>query len=382
MTKTILFLGGGKNQLGYIYAAKRRGYKSIVVDGDPLSPGIKVADTPLCCKISSVDKVLKLIANYKFHACISEQTDSALLTVGAINTKYNLLGLQLDVAKKIRDKYLQRLENSKFSISQPKFWSNVSKIGVEGGTSDVCEYILKPRVGQSSIGVKKFKSAKTLQKENAKVGGKDKIVEYFINGDDVSVDGFLIGNAPCFTVFAKKTKYDAGSFVDRVLECHADVPINVKSLCLSLLEKYNLSDVFFHIELKVTSNGEVYLIEFTARGGGSQLSSVIPNLLYGVDVYSARLELALGKLEFDPTSLVQTQKISAAMIFCTANDLKKYIEELSDKKILALIVNRIKDGNSQIIQNGTDRECCLYLSYDTNQTEVIRKIFINGVSNV
>ena len=156
--ESIIFLGLGFNQLEYIQAAKNLGYHIIGFDGDKNAVCKNICDVTYCIRI---DEHLKIADQLKVHknlvGCVSEQTDSALRTVGVINSMFNLSGPTQDVVKFIKNKSYQRIKCRELKINQPNFISyNVKQNFLKEVGPFIKHYkkfVIKPVEGQSSIGV-------------------------------------------------------------------------------------------------------------------------------------------------------------------------------------------------------------------------------------
>ena len=197
----LVFLGAGRNQLPYILEAKARGIKIIAIDRDPFAEGKKYADIFLNQRIDDVENIFQKLKNYNIGGVLSEQSDSAMLSVAYLNTKFNLRGLQYKEAIKIRDKLKQRELLTEIGIKQPKYIiANDRNDSNFKALKFLHELIIKPRVGQSSIGVNLLKENKEIIISN------EYIIEEYVSGLDISVDGF-IADEIFFTCYCEKFKY-------------------------------------------------------------------------------------------------------------------------------------------------------------------------------
>lgn len=158
MIKYIVFLGLGINQIEFIEAAKSLGYKIIGFDRREPSYCHEICDHYYKVEISKKYAVQEIVSNFtNIIGCISEQTDTALETVGFINSKLGLCGPTQFLTSIIRNKYLQRKSAESFGIAQPKFLLHKNRpeflTEFENEFFNVDEVVIKPVVGQSSIGL-------------------------------------------------------------------------------------------------------------------------------------------------------------------------------------------------------------------------------------
>ena len=92
MIKYIVFLGLGINQIEFIEAAKSLGYKIIGFDRREPSYCREICDHYYQVAINKKYAVQEIVSNFtNIIGCISEQTDTALETVGFIITAFVFL---------------------------------------------------------------------------------------------------------------------------------------------------------------------------------------------------------------------------------------------------------------------------------------------------
>ena len=106
--QSIIFLGLGLNQLEYIQAAKNQGYHLIGFDGNLNAECRNLCDVSFTEKINNYETIINILKNFdNIIGCVSEQTDNGLITVGKINSFFDLCGPSLETVRLIKDKSLQ-----------------------------------------------------------------------------------------------------------------------------------------------------------------------------------------------------------------------------------------------------------------------------------
>ncbi|MCX7999538.1 MAG: hypothetical protein N3A69_11415, partial [Leptospiraceae bacterium] len=67
----ILSLGGGKNQLPFVEACIRNGFKTIVVDKNPKAPAFSIADIKIIESVTEYRKIYLLLLKAFFYSSIA-----------------------------------------------------------------------------------------------------------------------------------------------------------------------------------------------------------------------------------------------------------------------------------------------------------------------
>jgi hypothetical protein len=324
--KSIVCLGLGFNQLEYVQAAKNFGYHIIGFDGDENAVCRNLCDESYSIRIDNYSEIVEMLGKYEnLIGCISEQTDNALLTVGAVNSTFNLPGPSLDLVHAIKDKSYQRIKCEKLGIEQPDFCLYESKQNflrvAETFINQYKNIVIKPCEGQSSIAVRSFSREALLECNSEELfknlteisGAKKFLVEEFVTGDDISIEGFVSQSQVYVLAVSHKTKFENNPMVDRVLKVipygeHEHKPEH--ELACKLVRGFSLDNSFFHIEAK--KNGDsLSLIEWTVRGCGARLSSVLLSKMYDENMAAIRIGMLRDNYElpalecFDNIGLLQ-----------------------------------------------------------------------------
>ena len=308
--QSIIFLGLGLNQLEYIQAAKNQGYHLIGFDGNLNAECRNLCDVSFTEKINNYETIINILKNFdNIIGCVSEQTDNGLITVGKINSFFDLCGPSLETVRLIKDKSLQRVKSRKLNINQPDFISyNSSNNFLDKDNKEFIQkykkIIIKPFEGQSSIGViarenKELLSCDTNSLFNnlSNLSGSDNfLIEQFIEGEDISIEGFVYQSNVFILAICTKTKFEDNPMVDKILKVFPyDKSIHLLELQLAekLIRGFSLDNSFFHIEAK-KSNNSLSLIEWSPRGCGARLSSILLSKLYKIDLAKIRIDILKG----------------------------------------------------------------------------------------
>ena len=310
--RSVVCLGLGLNQLEYVQAAKNMGYHIIGFDSDENAICRNLCDESYSVRIDNYSEIVEILVSYEnLVGCISEQTDNALLSVGAVNSAYNLRGPSLYLVHSIKDKFNQRVKCKKLGVEQPDFCLYEPKQNflsvAEAFISQYKNVVIKPTEGQSSIAVRSFSKEMILECNSEELFknlmeiscAKQFLIEEFVSGDDISIEGFVYQSEVHILAISHKTKFEKNPMVDNILQVipygeHEHAP--EYELPCKLVRGFGLNNSFFHIEAK--KNGDsLSLIEWTPRGCGARLSSVLLSKMYDENMAAIRIGMLRDNYE-------------------------------------------------------------------------------------
>jgi hypothetical protein len=312
----IVFLGGGINQIDYVLAAKRHGFRTLIFEKRQSFEAIGLCDRVFFRDISDADSIIDDLVSHAISpvACISEQTDSGLETVGIVNSYFGLHGVHSKNAAIIRDKLNQRdhVHQNISTIRQPKYFSwetfsqleqaviRLNELGLNG--------VIKPRFGQGSHQVISgvnilnyqmfFERLQSLErKPNQNKFPTMYLLEEEIEGKHFALDGYVSNGQIKILALAEKFKSPRNPCIDKLLlisKFEERIQDELQKFAVEILRGFKVNNVFFHIEL-VKNNSGIHLIEWSPRGCGSGVSSRLFNAMSDTDIISFRLKLAQGE---------------------------------------------------------------------------------------
>ncbi|HZG73595.1 MAG TPA: ATP-grasp domain-containing protein, partial [Chondromyces sp.] len=195
--KKILIIGSGFLQVFVIKKAKEMGYHTITIDKNPNSIGFQYADEYEVIDIVDQEACLKYALSKNINGVITAATDYGVLSAAYIAKKMNLLGLDYEVAKVIKNKYMVRrtlFENNVDDISRYYEISNINQLDKISATIHF-PVMVKPCDGSGSKAAKRVDSIADLREAceeaiNASLIGKA-LVEDFIEGKEYGVESLV-----------------------------------------------------------------------------------------------------------------------------------------------------------------------------------------------
>lgn len=312
MSKKVLVLPGTQWQVPLIEKIQEMGHQALVVNPDPNAPGMKKADLCLISDIFDEERVVEFGRDQKVDAVISDECDIAMNMVAELGELFNVPAMDEETAALYTDKFLMREFSKKHGLKYPeyKFCKTVEDaIALQKVINK--PIIIKPLDSNASHGVFKCSNEEEIRKhfdESMSFSRVEKSVlaERFIVGTEFTVDGVKTPSAHYTMAISEKKHFAHNeSIANELLFSHYNSKYDYDKLRATndvFVMKSNLQFGFTHAEYKF-EDGEFYLIEIAARGGGNMISSCITQYMTGYDTYRYLVECATGNVHEEDFSL-------------------------------------------------------------------------------
>lgn len=299
-----MVLGAGEFQLPLIRAAKARGLlvAAVSIPGD--YPGFAEADARVLCDVRDKEAVLKAAREYGICGIATDQTDIPVPTAAYVAARLGLPGMSEETALNFTDKARMRAlceraglptipSRQVGSLEQARAF--LRRLGAPA--------ILKPVDNQGSRGVCRVASEEELAEKFSQAMAysqkKEVILEKFICGRELEVDSMVIGGQ--VTVLATGDIRLFTSLPGTFSAYLRSYPSQQAPALCARLEEVNRLTVqalgmkqgITHGEYIAAEDGEIYLIEIAARGGGNFIASHIVPHQSGLNNEELILEMAL-----------------------------------------------------------------------------------------
>lgn len=321
--KNILVLPGTQWQVPLIEKIQEMGHRALVVNPDPQAPGMKKADLTLESDIFDKDRVIAFGHEQQVNAVMSDECDIAMNWVAELGTIFNVPTLDEETAALYTDKFLMREFSKKHDLRYPeyKFCKTIDDaIALQKEIKK--PIIIKPLDSNASHGVFKCDNEEDIRKhfdESMSFSRVEKSVlaERFIVGTEFTIDGVKTPHAHYTMAISEKKHFAHNeSIANELLFSHDNPNFDYDKLRATndaFVMKSNLQFGFTHAEYKY-EDGEFYLIEIAARGGGNMISSCITQYMTGYDTYRYLVECATGNVHDEDFSLRPEYKERAAVL--------------------------------------------------------------------
>ena len=323
MSKKILVFPGTQWQVPLIEKIQRMGYQALVVNPDPEAPGMKKADMTLVSDIFDKDRVVVYGKEHHIDAVMSDECDIAMNMVAELGKVFNVPTIDEETAKLYTDKFMMREFSKQHGLKYPeyKFCKTVDDaIALQKEINK--PIIIKPLDSNASHGVFKCYNEEDIRKhfdESMSFSRIEKSVlaERFIVGTEFTIDGVKTPSTHYTMAISEKKHFAHNeSIANELLFSHYNPNFDYDKLRVTndaFVMKSNLQFGFTHAEYKY-EDGEFYLIEIAARGGGNMISSCIAQYMTGYDTYRYLVECATGNVHDEDFSLRPEYRERAAVL--------------------------------------------------------------------
>lgn len=322
-----LVVAGGMWQVPLIKYLQGNNYYVTVVDPYDTSPGVKIADKHIKEDVRNKEEILSLLTD-KYCVVTTDQSDISVNTVAFLSQKLHLPGNKESIVKKYTNKYLSRQYASTIGIPIPLFTSAKQLSEIKQFTKKYRPAIIKPCDSQSSKGIHLITTDTTdnalesfLSDALSYSQTKEAIVEEFIQGYEITVEGFCANGKHAVLAISKKRHFKTG--IASSLTYPAPLPEEIKQEIIRADNRYvensGLNFGITHAEYIVNEDTKTFaLVEIACRGGGTLISSDIIPWVSGFDTYKSLLACLKG--EAMDVSTIIPQERSAELHFFDFGD--------------------------------------------------------------
>jgi biotin carboxylase len=302
----LLFLPGGRWQVPVIRMAQQMGLVVICADGTPDAPGFLIADESVQAPLQDVAALVRIGRERRVDAVMTEQTDFAVPLVAQVAVELGLKGLPVDVALAATHKGRMRERAAAGGIRQPDFRiCRTAEEAVHAVAELGLPVFCKPADGQSSRGISRINEASRSTIQDAfgraqaasQVG--EAIFEQYIQGTEATVEGFVADGRPTTLAISDKEHYPDLPGVARTLTWPGHFPPEatqrIARASEATVRALGIPFGITHGEFLIDANGEPWLVEMAARGGGTRIPSHIVPAVCGFEPTPALISILFGE---------------------------------------------------------------------------------------
>jgi carbamoyl-phosphate synthase large subunit len=344
--RIILVLSGTLWQIPIVKKIHEMGFLSLVINLHEDSPAFEVADHWEVADILDKEKCVAIAEKYAVSGVVSEQCDIAVPTVAYIAEKIGLPALKIDSAELYTNKLSMRKFCQKHGFSYPEYslCRNSNEV-LHFFNKTKREIIIKPLDANSSRGIHSidnkanipqcFSDAVSYSKRENAV-----IAERYISGPEFTIDGIVAHGKHHSLAVSIKSHYQHNKNIAYELffsHLHEQYDYDLlRRINDRFIEQSKLREgTLTHSEYKF-EDGNFYLIETAARGGGNLVASHIVPLMSGFDNYRFYLNTATDSKNPDsPVSIDDKLKEQCAVLhFFTTTCPSGIVRAINGKNFL------------------------------------------------
>ena len=276
------------------------------------SPAFEIADFSAVINILDKEACLNYAKENKIDAIMSEQCDIATTTIAYVASELGLPGIGNDMARLYTNKFAMREFGIANGIPTPEYKICYNKQeAIDFFINLGKKIIIKPLDSNSSRGVYTIETIEELEEhfDNTMANSlreKAVLCERYISGTEFTVDGLVTREGHVSLAISEKHHFPHNeNIADELFFSHRNENYDYDLLRETNDKFVNLSGLKFgltHAEYKF-EDGQFYLIEIGARGGGNFIASTIVPVMSGVDNYDYIVKKYLN-IEFDDAVVV------------------------------------------------------------------------------
>lgn len=388
----VMIVAGGMWQCPIVQLAKKMGHYVICSNLYEDSPAFKFADVGLVANVLDKEKNLEFAKEYQPDVILTEQSDIAVTTVAYVAEQLGIKGITLEIAKRFTNKHLMRVYTERAGFVSPKNALVYTKEEAKAFINNVPKSIIKPLDSQSSRGVHIVASQDDIDEffdDCISYSNSEKaiIIEEYIDGTEFTVDGIKTNDDYYVTAISEKSHYEYNPNIANRLFFAP----NNKKYDYDKLRKVNKEMVkalgipygITHAEYKY-KDGEFYLIEIAARGGGNKISSHIVPTVSGINSNEILIHILLDE-KFE---LTEKEKHPYAVLgfFDFKPGRIVAIEGMEEVRELPGVLDIMLEVSvGDILENATDdrTRCGYYIIFADSEDELLlREIKLKNMVRV
>ena len=310
MKKKLAIIGGSYLQLPLVKKAQEMGLEVHCFAWEEGAVCKGVADFFYPISIVEKDLILERCRSIGISGITSIASDLAVLTVNYIAEQLGLTGNKDAYSLIQTNKYLMRRRFDETNAPSPRFEIVDSKQTIPSFEGWKWPLIVKPTDRSGSRAVTKVLNKEQLiHAVNDAVSvsfSKEAIVEEFVTGSEVSVEA-ISWKGQHFILQITDKVTTSEHFVEIAHHQPSLLPESIqeriKKVVTDALTALYVENGASHSEIKITENGDLYIMEIGARMGGGFIGSHLVPLSTGYDYMRGVIEVALGSFHLPVATL-------------------------------------------------------------------------------
>lgn len=282
----VISVGAGINQLPLIREAHDLGYHVIGIDQNTNAPGLLESDIKIQESVSDYEeiylKIRELLIDGKIKAVLTRSYGDAVKTCSYLSEKLDIPFIPFDRIDDILNKKKMKVLFKKNDILSPAY----NHYSAKRKRAYTYPCVVKPVKGHAKSGVQLLKSEDELKKYIKNVNPEeetDLLIEDYIPGDEIIAIGLVNSGKFNLYVISDKETTDIPYFADLKHSApskYYDRWEEISQIGQKISEIFAIINSPLLIEMRITNDGEIYVLETAAEFGGEFISDImIPNLI-------------------------------------------------------------------------------------------------------
>lgn len=383
--KKVLIVGAGFLQSFVIRKAKELGYYVYAIDMDPDAVGFKFADEHELINIVDKEAACEYAQKKQVDGVLTAATDYGVLTVSHIAEKMGLFGINFTSAQLIKNKN---------EVRRRLYEADADDTGISYQIANeddiVCAtekvnfpVMVKPCDGSGSRGAARVDSADDFA-DACKIAmncslTKKATVEPFIDGVEYGVESFVCNGEIHVLAVMKKWMTKPPYYAELGHAVPSGLPIEIENKirgCVTkAIEVLGINFGSVNMDLLLTENGSVHIVDIGARMGGNLIGSHIIPMGTGVDYIGNIVKASVGDdVSFEPKT--EKKCIATRLLALTPGKIKALPDFNAYLNENTFIEHHLAVGNT-INEYHTNLDGCGYVVCTAENMETASKMAEN-----
>lgn len=379
--KKILIIGAGFLQDFVIRKAKSMGYETIAVDANPASVGFRHADKYKVINIIDEKACLAYAQKENIDGVLTAATDYGVLTAAYIAEQMNLVGLNYKVATLIKNKYQVRqcLFDSKVDDTEQAYEMSENTDLAALAEKLSFPVMVKPCDGSGSRGVSRVDRASQLTDAckdamAASITHRAEI-ETFIAGREYGAESLVVNGEVHVLGIMRKWMTEPPYYAELGHAIPSGLDDAVEKKVIECVEKaiiaLGINSGSVNMDLLVTEDNKVYIVDIGARMGGNLIGSHIIPYGTGVDYMGNMIKNAVGDM-VDLRPVTKPMAVATRLLAFKSGKIEKLPDfEKIEKEYGVEIYHHLEVGQT-IREYHTNLDGCGYIVVKADHIEMAR----------
>ena len=319
MSKTLAIIGASIGQRPVYLKARELGFRTIGFAWEEGAVCKDLADCFYPLSIFETDRIVDICRKEEASGVTSNASDSTAEAASKISTLLGLPGVPYESFLTIKDKFAVRKHTGSIEgICSPWFYK------YDGQEPPSFPCVVKPCKSSAKKGLSYaddlngFNEAVRFARDNS---DGDIIVEEYVEGREISVESISFRGKHDIIQITDKETSGPPHFVEIAHHQPSTLPQEAKDriegIVRRMLSLFHYDDGASHIEMKVTDDGRIYLIEVNPRGGGDEIADSLVPLSTGFDYIASMIDVAFG--QYEPV-MVKSAACSGIYFLCSQTE--------------------------------------------------------------
>lgn len=300
--KKLLVIGAGFLQDFVIQRAKKLGYYTIAIDGNPKAVGLKHANKAAVINIVDQEACYEFAKKESIDGVLTAATDYGVLSASYVAEKLGIPGLKYETAERIKNKYKTRqaLINANVDDTHEAFEVDC---GTNLDTLDIhYPVMVKPCDGSGSRAARRVDHAESLESACKEAIASSLIgkalIESFVSGKEYGAESLVINGDIHVLGIMKKWMTKPPYYAELGHQIPSELPEELEKKAKICVEKaisaLEINHGAVNMDLIITDTGDVHIVDVGARMGGNMIGPCIIPMGTGFQYMDNLIRTAVG----------------------------------------------------------------------------------------